>query len=539
MAVLTWSITPFFDWSHLTFINVLRFSGLACILYVAALASYRLFFHPLAGFPGPKLAASTYWYEFFYDCAHKGQYVFKIGELHKQYGPIIRINPEEIHVADADFYNEIYTNREKRDVWDWQRKGFGSDVSTIATANHELHRRRRAAWNPVFSKQRIMRLQPVIQERVDALLNRIQECGAQGEIINLKHGFAAYAADVSSRYFFNIPQEKVEAPDFDPEFHNAIQDGFNNVLLLNQLPWLMDILVFIAHYPPPWLLKRFFVSSKMTKFVTVLRILGDQAKAVIARPLAKEESSSHTVFDQILSSPHLPPQEKSLDRLKQDAQMLIVASTLSTSWSITVAAYELLAHPRCLRILKEELHSAFPQGPETMHDLATLQQLPYLWAVIQESLRIGIAISHRSARISPVAPTIYKDPSTGAVHAIPPGTPMSMSHPLLFRDPSLFPEPTTFRPERWLENDRALEKYQFAFSKGTRGCPAINLAMVEMVLPVAHLFARYGSRECRMEGDVGMLELYETSDRDIECAWDGGIAMAEHGSVGVRVRVVK
>ena len=39
-----------------------------------------------------------------------------------------------------------------------------------------------------------MRLQPVIQERVDALLGRIQECGEKGETINLKHGFAAYAA---------------------------------------------------------------------------------------------------------------------------------------------------------------------------------------------------------------------------------------------------------------------------------------------------------------------------------------------------------
>jgi len=300
----------------------------------------------------------------------------------------------------------------------------------------------------------------------------------------------------------------------------------------------MDILVFLAHYPPPWLLKRFFVNSKMTKFVTVLRLLGDQAKAVIARPPAKEEAANHTVFDQILSS-HLPPEEKSLNRLKQDAQMLIVASTLSTSWSITVAAYELLAHPCCLRLLKLELATAFPAGPDSMHDLAILQHLPYLWAIIQESLRIGIAISHRSARISPLNPTTYIDPITTATFTIPPGTPMSTSHPLLLRDPLIFPDPKTFRPERWLENDRALEKYQVAFSKGSRGCPAINLAMVEMVLPIAHLFARYGSKECRAEGDVGILELWETGDQDVECAWDGGIAMAEKGSVGVRVRVVR
>ena len=37
------------------------------------------------------------------------QYVFDLGELHKKYGSVIRINPEENHVADADFYNTRYT----------------------------------------------------------------------------------------------------------------------------------------------------------------------------------------------------------------------------------------------------------------------------------------------------------------------------------------------------------------------------------------------------------------------------------------------
>lgn len=46
----------------------------------------RLFFHPLAHIPGPKLAALTWWYEFYFDVVHQGRYVFQIQELHKQYG---------------------------------------------------------------------------------------------------------------------------------------------------------------------------------------------------------------------------------------------------------------------------------------------------------------------------------------------------------------------------------------------------------------------------------------------------------------------
>lgn len=56
------------------------------VVYILGGAIYRLFFSPIAGFPGPKLAALTYWYEFYYDVVKDGQYIFQIEKLHKCYG---------------------------------------------------------------------------------------------------------------------------------------------------------------------------------------------------------------------------------------------------------------------------------------------------------------------------------------------------------------------------------------------------------------------------------------------------------------------
>lgn len=56
------------------------------VAYVLGLAIYRLYFHPIAHFPGPRLAGLTRWYEFYYELVQKGQMTFHIQELHKKYG---------------------------------------------------------------------------------------------------------------------------------------------------------------------------------------------------------------------------------------------------------------------------------------------------------------------------------------------------------------------------------------------------------------------------------------------------------------------
>ena len=64
----------------------LYFAVCAFIVYVTALYIYRAFFDPLSKFPGPKLAAASLWYEFYYDVVKKGRYTWKIARMHEKYG---------------------------------------------------------------------------------------------------------------------------------------------------------------------------------------------------------------------------------------------------------------------------------------------------------------------------------------------------------------------------------------------------------------------------------------------------------------------
>lgn len=46
----------------------------------------RLYFHPLSKFPGPKIAAASKLYEFYWDSYQHGRLWAKLPELHRHYG---------------------------------------------------------------------------------------------------------------------------------------------------------------------------------------------------------------------------------------------------------------------------------------------------------------------------------------------------------------------------------------------------------------------------------------------------------------------
>lgn len=52
---------------------------------------YRLYFHPLSKFPGPKLAAVSSAYEFYYNVIKRGKFIWELERLHEIYGKSIKV----------------------------------------------------------------------------------------------------------------------------------------------------------------------------------------------------------------------------------------------------------------------------------------------------------------------------------------------------------------------------------------------------------------------------------------------------------------
>lgn len=243
-----------------------------------------------------------------------------------------------------------------------------------------------------------------------------------------------------------------------------------------------------------------------------------------------EAQDETTVFHSLLNS-ELPNSEKSSERLAEEAVLLVGAGTHTTSWALSVATFHLLSQPNTLRKLKEELEAAIPD-PTVLMPLSALEALPYLTAVIKEGLRLSFGNTSRIPRIALDQPIKYGD------FEIAPGTPVSMSIPVVHFDERIFPDAKSFHPERWIEDKTGrLNKYLVTFCKGPRMCLGINLAWAELYVGLSTVFRKLGSSAARGKDDVGVMDLFETDLGDVEMARDALFPITKDGSKGVRVKM--
>ena len=170
----------------------------------------------------------------------------------RQKGPIVRINPYEIHINDPEYIDEVYPGSSRRTAkWDWAAKMFVCGSASIATVGHELHRQRRAAVAPFFSKASIQRLEPSVQSVVDKLVLRLGAIQGSGTWVDLYHLFSALTADIVFEYSFARSPKFMDSPDFAPGWHNVMKQTSINSHFNKQFGWLAQITISM----PPWAVK--------------------------------------------------------------------------------------------------------------------------------------------------------------------------------------------------------------------------------------------------------------------------------------------
>jgi len=379
-------------------------------------------------------------------------------------GPIVRISPAELHINDPDYYDSLYNREGKWEKNPFYVNSFGNTVSGFATVDHDLHRMRRAAINPFFSKQKVMQLQPVIQRLADKLCAKFEKCRGTDEVIPFECAFDAFTMDVITEYSLDTSFGYLDHPGWSSDFRE-LERAFGEMGYMQKMfPPLISIMqslpdrLVIWMDPKSKLLLDFFRNC----YAIAERMVGETDGTKY------EEKEHPTIFYEIIHS-DLPPAEKTPKRLEGEAAAVLGAGAVTTAWTLTVAMYHLTVNSEKLARLRAELGEVMPD-PHQPAKLQQLERLPYLTSVIMESLRLSNGVSTRLARIAPDRSIYFRDLE------IPKGTPVSMTSTLIHQNPDIFPQPLEFLPERWLDSNekQQLEKYLVPFSRGSRQCAGIK-----------------------------------------------------------------
>lgn len=526
----TWS------WNH-----IVATALVLLVTHSGATVIYRLYLHPLAKYPGPRLAAATYWYDFYWEVRKRGQFAFQIQRLHQQYGPVVRINPNEIHISDPDYFPEFL-----------QRRGLDKYSNRLAlpgafagTLPDSLHRKRRGAVNSFFLKTAIVTKMPIYYDHMEKLCDKLAKSAQTGEVVQLDLLFVALTMDIISVTAFRKSYDYLEHIDLAARWKEILTQGAQSgalsrhfktaFQLMNMLPFAL--LKVIAKPLAGRLTWQHMAKERVHE---VMR----ERELIAAGRAPRRTDFDRTVFDVIFDS-NLPPEELSVDRLASEGTLLLVAGTETTTRTLSIIFTHLLvpsATPT-LRRLRAELATVMPRPTDPLPPFAQLEGLPYLTGVVKEGLRLQGGLTLRLDRVSK-EPTRYKN------WTFPPGAHLSMSSVDVLTHDGVFPCPEEFHPKRWicradgtsigdddddlspedvaagrLKSNAELDKYMVAFSRGSRQCAGMWVAWAELYACVAAVVRRFE------------LELWETDLSDVAWRHDFVMAFPKLDSKGVRVRV--
>ena len=158
-------------------------------------------------------------------------------------GPIIRINPKEIHISDPDFHDAAYSPSLHVDkLWELEQR-FGLPLGVHATVKHSLHKLRRVQLNSHFSKQKIKAFAPYIQECTDRLCDRLRrEYKGTGKVLNISDAWATLTTDLVFYHTFAWTYNLLDYPDFVSPFTTSMNELCRTAHVGSHFPWLTSTL---------------------------------------------------------------------------------------------------------------------------------------------------------------------------------------------------------------------------------------------------------------------------------------------------------
>ncbi|KAF2329491.1 cytochrome P450 [Flavobacterium ginsenosidimutans] len=328
----------------------------------------------------------------------------------------------------------------------------------LLTVDGEFWLKQRRLIQPAFHKQKMNQLVENMKLTIISELETI----VKDEKMDLFPVMSELAFNVvaKSLFQFSITEEKLDRIKYIIE---AVQNFLIKEIRLPHKAW--------------W----FSVSGQVKKH---LQLAKENNK--IIRGLIEERVSSknevNDLLNMLLETRYEDTGEgMSIEQLIDEIKILFIAGHETTANALTFTLYLLGNHPDVQQSIFEEVLNA---ESETENIVEQLQKMPYINAVLNESMRLypPAWITDRQN---------VEDDALGTFN-IKKDTLIGVSFYELHRNPKYWKNPDHFDPNRFLgEQKKHSMQYFYPFGAGPRMCIGAGFAIYEMCLAISYIVKKY------------------------------------------------
>ncbi|KAL5040821.1 hypothetical protein BDW71DRAFT_33319 [Aspergillus fruticulosus] len=454
------------------------------LLTILALLTLRLlwrrFGSGLRGIPGPALAKCTRFWKL--HSVWKGDHHLTEISLHRQHGPLIRIGPRHVSVADPKAIPVIYglnkgftkTGFYPIQCISWNKK---PQMNLFSTRDEQFHRDQKRPVANAYSMTSLLELEPAVDSCTTLFLFRLRDFADKKRPVDLGTWLQYYAFDVVGEFTFAKKLGFLEEGRDVDDMMAGIQGILAYASLIGQIPEAHKVLLGNPLMP--------ILMPSMESWNQVLQFTLKQvnSRTSLARDGELEKGDLEEGKDMLSRwmAIHVSDPEKMSTRdVIVHLSTNVFAGSDTTAIALRAIVYFLLKNPEKMENVVGEIDAADSAGrlSSPISYKESMAHLPYLAAAIKEAMRLHPSVGLILERHVPEGGVTVCD------RHIPPGTTVGINAWALHHDEKVFPNPEAFIPERWLESTPAklkeMEQSFFVFGAGSRTCVGKNISLIEM-----------------------------------------------------------
>ncbi|KAL1739519.1 cytochrome P450 [Schizophyllum fasciatum] len=399
------------------------------------------------------------------------------------------MGPNALHFSNPNVYSKIYTRGTAFLKDHALYRAFSQPTSSFGCVDPFFAKARRDVISPLFSRRAIAKLEPFIHEKVDQFTSKLLTYQDASKPVDIFRAIRSVTFDIIYSYCFGEAYGALDAPDFSHPIVIDVELSSASNLVNKAIPVLLPLQTFALKLLRP------FGRTIPGRAQMRLKLLA-QIERLLVDPSALNDAPHETVYHYLLKAHpekgffDIPPTSSLLD----EALNLQLAGSHTTSNASTVGCYHILNNRDIHCKLFAELKEAIPDPQNIRFEV--VEKLPYLTAVIKESLRLSHGV------VSPMLRVVNADDTVLDGVFAPRGVTVAIGNSFVHLNPDVFSNPRAFNPDRWLEDDSsALDNYLVPFSRGQRNCLGMNLAWCELYLIFASMYRRMDLKLCDSSPD--------------------------------------